>query len=139
LDLLLVVLVNNACLATFLNFILSVGGQFNSPYNYVCYVDYNSPNNYPTNTTLGVSAPINRGCIFYNGNVYVFTTTNGVYQSPSFQLWNNFGTPYNGNPSFVGVFGDVKVAFDNYSFFQSRNYVPQSASFVLTSGYFFII
>jgi len=116
---------------------LIVGGQFSSPFQYICYVDYNSPNNYPTDTALGVSASINRGCIFYNGNLYVFTTTNGVYQSSAFQLWTNLGTPYGGSPSFVGYFnGSEKVAFDNYNYFQSRSNVSQSASFVLTSGNF---
>jgi hypothetical protein len=116
---------------------LLVGGAFTSPFSYICYVDYNSPNNYPTDTTLSITAPINRGCIFYNGNVYVFTTTQGVYFSSSFQFWTNQGTPYSGNPSFVGVFaGEAKVAYDNYSFFQSRSNVSQVASFVLTSGNF---
>lgn len=116
---------------------LIVGGVFTSPFPYICYVDYNSPNNYPTDTTLGASAPINRGAIFYNGNVYVFTTTQGVYSSSTFQLWTNLGTPISGNPSFVGVFNsEVKVAYDNYTYFQTRSNVNQSAAFVLSSGSF---
>jgi len=116
---------------------LLVGGVFTSPHSYICYVDYNTPNNSATDTTLSITAPINRGCIFYNGQQYLFTTTQGVYFSSSFQFWTNQGTPIAGNPSFVGVFaGEAKVAYDNYSFFQSRSNVSQVASFVLSSGNF---
>ena len=114
-----------------------VGGSFSSPYQYICYIDYNFPNNAPVDTTLLVSAPINRGCIYYNGSNYIHTTTNGVYFSSTFQVFTSLGTPYLATPSFIGYWGgEPKVAWSNYSYIQSKSNVSQNASFVLTSGSF---
>jgi hypothetical protein len=116
---------------------LIVGGFFSSPFPYICYIDYTFPNNYPTDTYLSVNTGINRNCIFYNGSINVFTTNQGVFQSSTFQLWSNLGSPYSGDPSFIGYFsGEYKVAYTNYSFFQTKSTVSQVASFVLTSGNF---
>ena len=114
-----------------------VGGYFTAPYNYICYIDYTFPNNYPVDTTLSLSYPVLFGCLFYNGYTYIHSQNQGVYSSNSFQLWTSLGTPYSGTPSYMGYFnGEVKVGFSNYEYIQSKTNLSQNASFVLSSGSF---
>jgi len=116
---------------------LIIAGSFTSPYMYVCHVDYTAPNNSATDTTLSITAPINRNCISYTGVVYIHTTTQGVFYSQSFQTWANYGTPYLGIPSFMGFWNsEPKVAFEDYDYIQTRTGVSQTASFALSSGNF---
>ena len=114
-----------------------VGGYFTAPYNYVCYIDYTFPNNYPVDTTLSLSYPVLFGCLYYNGYTYIHSQNQGVYSSNSFQVWTNLGTPYSGTPSYMGYFnGEVKVGFINYEYIQSKTNLSQNATFTLTSGSF---
>jgi hypothetical protein len=116
---------------------LFIGGSFTGPFPYACYIDFTFPNNYPTDTTIGLSAPINRGCVFYNGTIYIHTTTQGVYSSSTYQVWTNLGQPYLANPSYIAFWnGEPKVGWSDYEYIQSRSNVSQNASFVLSSGNF---
>jgi hypothetical protein len=118
-----------------------VGGDFTSPQQYGAYVDSATPQSLASdslNLPIGsISAPVPRGCSFYNGNVYIFTQTQGVFVSSSFQNWTDLNIPYSGTNSIITYFdNEVKVGWTNYGYFQDRNTAAQTCLFIAPSQLF---
>jgi hypothetical protein len=118
---------------------LFVGGAFSftgQPYS--CYIDSSSPNTFPINSDLSIGNPIARGSTYYDGNTYVSTDNNGIYQSSVLQIWINDGDAINGfTPSFIGELnGQLNVAYSNTADYWQRTSISQSGNWVVSGGHF---